>query len=161
MFEIKPKRFHKILVGVDDAPDARAAFCYAVDKAKRDGSELGIVSVYETNKTNVYQILDKDYVHSTRDELQKRINEYVQAAIDYGVEASKITALVDQGERPAERICNHVIPEFQPGLLIIGSIGKWGNRKTVGSQASYMTKHAGTSVFVIRSNEMVGQDQED
>ena len=46
MFEIKPKTFHKILVGVDDAPDARAAFAYAVGKAKRDGSELGIVSIH-------------------------------------------------------------------------------------------------------------------
>ena len=43
MFEIKPKRFHRILVGVDDAPDARAAFAYAVVKAVRDNSELGIV----------------------------------------------------------------------------------------------------------------------
>ena len=73
MFEIKPKTFKKILVGVDDAPDARAAFSYAVDKAKRDGAELGIVSVYETNDVNVYQVLDKDYVHSSREELKQRI----------------------------------------------------------------------------------------
>lgn len=151
MFEIKPKRFKKILVGVDDAPDARAAFSYAVDKAKRDGSELGIVSILETGNVNVYQILDKDYVHSSSDELKKRINEYVKAAVNYGVDASKITAIVDKGDRPAERICNHVIPAFQPDLLVVGSIGKWGNRKAVGSQASYMTKHAGTSVFVIRT----------
>ena len=114
MFEIKPKKFKKILVGVDDAPDARAAFSYAVDKAKRDGSELGIVSILETGNINVYQILDKDYVHSTEDELRKRVNEYVQAAIDYGVDPKKITGIVDRGERPAERICNHVIPAFQP-----------------------------------------------
>ena len=57
MFKIKPKKFHRILVGVDDAPDARAAFSYAVDKAKRDGSELGIVSIYETNGVNVYHSL--------------------------------------------------------------------------------------------------------
>lgn len=151
MFEIKPKKFKKILVGVDDAPDARAAFSYAVDKAKRDGSELGIVSILETGNINVYQILDKDYVHSTEDELRKRVNEYVQAAIDYGVDPKKITGIVDRGERPAERICNHVIPAFQPDLLIIGSIGKWGNRKAVGSQSSYMTRHSGTSVFVIRT----------
>lgn len=151
MFEIKPKKFKKILVGVDDAPDARAAFSYAVDKAKRDGSELGIVSILETGDINIYQILDKDYVHSTEAELKKRINQYVQAAIDYGVDPKKITAIVDRGERPAERICNHVIPAFQPDLLIIGSIGKWGNRKAVGSQASYMTRHAGTSVFCIRT----------
>lgn len=153
MFDIKPKKFHKILVGVDDAPDARAAFSYAVDKAKRDGSELGIVSVYETNEVNVYQALNKDYVHSSREELKKRIDEYVQAAIDYGVKAEKITAIIDEGDRPSERICNHIIPAFQPDLLIVGSIGKPGNRHTVGSQASYMVKHSGTSVFVIRTEE--------
>lgn len=152
MFEIKPKKFKKILVGVDDAPDARAAFSYAVDKAKRDGSELGIVSILETDRVNVYQILDKDYVHSSEDELRQRVNEYVQAAIDYGVDPEKITAIVDRGERPAERICNHVIPAFQPDLLVVGSIGKKGNRKAVGSQASYMARHVGTSVFVIRTN---------
>lgn len=152
MFEIKPKKFKKILVGVDDAPDARAAFSYAVDKAKRDGSELGIVSILETDRVNVYQILDKDYVHSSEDELRQRVNEYVQAAIDYGVDPEKITAIVDRGERPAERICNHVIPAFQPDLLVVGSIGKKGNCKAVGSQASYMARHVGTSVFVIRTN---------
>lgn len=153
MFEIKPKKFKKILVGVDDAPDARAAFSYAVDKAKRDGSELGIVSISETGHINVYQILDKDYVHSSESELKKRVNEYVQAAINYGVDPKKITGIVDHGERPAERICNHVIPQFNPDLLIVGSIGKPGNRKEVGSQASYMVKHSGTSVFVIRHEE--------
>lgn len=89
MFEIKPKKFKKILVGVDDAPDARAAFSYAVDKAKRDGLALGIVSILETDRVNVYQILDKDYVHSSEDELRQRVNEYVQAAIDYGVDPEK------------------------------------------------------------------------
>lgn len=152
MFDIQPKQFKKILVGVDDAPDARAAFSYAVDKAKRDNAELGIVSVYETNEVNVYQALSKDYVHSSREELKKRINEYVEAAIDYGVDPKKITAIIDEGDRPSERICHHVIPEFHPDLLIVGSIGKPGNRHTVGSQASYMVKHSGTSVFVIRTD---------
>ncbi|MBM6941365.1 universal stress protein [Limosilactobacillus coleohominis] len=152
MFDIQPKQFKKILVGVDDAPDARAAFSYAVDKAKRDNAELGIVSVYETNEVNVYQALNKDYVHSSREELKKRINEYVEAAIDYGEDPKKITAIIDEGDRPSERICHHVIPEFHPDLLIVGSIGKPGNRHTVGSQASYMVKHSGTSVFVIRTD---------
>lgn len=152
MFEIKAKKFHRILVGVDDAADARAAFSYAVDKAKRDGSELGIVSIFETSSVNVYQALNRDYTHSSREELEKRIDEYVRAAIDYGVDPKKITAIVDQGDRPAERICNHVIPEFEPDLLIVGSISKPGSRKSVGSQASYMVKHSGVSVFVISTH---------
>ena len=76
--------------------------------------ELGIVSIHETNTVNVFQALDKDYVHTSRQDLEKRIDEYVQAAIDYGIDPKKITAIVDEGDRPAERICNHVIPEFQP-----------------------------------------------
>ncbi|QGF41272.1 universal stress protein [Limosilactobacillus gastricus] len=153
MMEIKPKTFHKILVGVDNAPDALAAFDYAVDKAKRDGSELGIVSVYETHNVNVFQILDKDYVIDSREKLEEQVQEYVQAAIDYGVDPKKITLIVDQGDHPAERICNHVIPEFTPDLLVIGSIGKTGSRKAIGSQASYIVENSGVSVTVIRTDQ--------
>jgi hypothetical protein len=120
--QITPKKFNKILVGVDDAPDARAAFDYAVDKAKRDGSEIGIVSILESNAINVYQALDKDYIHSTHDQLNERINEYVQAAIDYGVDPKKITAIVDEGSKPAERIVNHVLPQYAAD-----STGHWFN----------------------------------
>ncbi|KRM61502.1 hypothetical protein FC26_GL001577 [Paucilactobacillus vaccinostercus DSM 20634] len=149
--QITPKKFNKILVGVDDAPDARAAFDYAVDKAKRDGSEIGIVSILESNDINVYQALDKDYIHSTHDQLNERINEYVQAAIDYGVDPKKITAIVDEGSKPAERIVNHVLPQYAADLLVIGSIGKSDSRKIFGSQAAYMAKNAGISVTIVRN----------
>lgn len=149
--EIKPQQFNKILVGVDDAADARAAFSYAVDKAKRDGSQLGIVSVLETDDINIYQALSKDYIHGTRQQLEQRLGEYVQAAIDYGVAKNKITAIIDEGQKPAERIVNHVLPEFHADLLVIGSIGKVDSKKLFGSQASYMAKNAGISVTIIRS----------
>lgn len=149
--KIEPKQFKKILVGVDDAPDARAAFSYAVDKAKRDGSELGIVSILETSDINIYQALSKDYIHGTRDQLEKRISEYVQVAIDYGVSQDKITAIVDEGQKPAERIVNHVLPEYHADLLVVGSVGKVDSKKLFGSQASYMAKNAGISVTIIRS----------
>lgn len=148
--EITVPKFERILVGVDDAPDAKMAFDYAVDKAKRDGSELGIVSVLETNDINVYQLLSKDYVHGTRDQLDRRIDEYIQAAIDYGVDPKKITKIIDEGSKPAERIVNHVLPEFHADLLVIGSVGKADSRKLFGSQAAYMAKNAGISVTVIR-----------
>ncbi|KIS03338.1 universal stress protein [Paucilactobacillus wasatchensis] len=148
---IEPQQFNKILVGVDDAPDAHAAFSYAVDKAKRDGSELGIVSVLETADINIYEAMSKDYIHGTRAQLEQRINEYVQAAVDYGVAKNKITAIVDEGPKPAERIVNHVLPEFHADLLVVGSVGKEDSKKMFGSQASYMAKNAGISVTIIRS----------
>lgn len=148
--EITVPHFERILVGVDDAIDAKMAFDYAVDKAKRDGSELGIVSILETGSINVYQALNKDYVHSSRDELDARINEYVQAAIDYGVDPKKITKIIDEGAKPAERIINHVLPAFKADLLVIGSVSKEDSRQLVGSQAAYMAKNARISVTIVR-----------
>ncbi|KRM13400.1 universal stress protein [Paucilactobacillus suebicus] len=148
--EITVPHFDKILVGVDDAVDAKMAFDYAVDKAKRDESELGIVSILETGDINVYQALSKDYVHGTRDELDARMNEYVEAAINYGVDPKKITKIIDEGSKPAERIINHVLPAYKPDLLVIGSIGSDDSRKLFGSQAAYMAKNAGISVTIIR-----------
>lgn len=148
--EITPRSFKKILVGVDDAPDAKAAYDYAIDKAKRDGSEIGIVSILETDDINIYEALTKDYVHSTHEELERRINEYVEAAIAYGIDPKKITPIIDEGSKPSERIVNHVIPEFKPDLLVIGSVGKKDSRKLFGSQAAYMAKNAGISVTIVR-----------
>lgn len=149
--KITVPHFDKILVGVDDAPDARMAFDYAVDKAKRDGSELGIVSILETSDINVYQALSKDFVHGSRDELDERLNEYIQAAVDYGVDPKKITKIIDEGSKPAERIINHVLPAFHADLLVIGSVSKENSRKLVGSQAAYMAKNAGISVTIVRN----------
>lgn len=63
----------------------------------------------------------------------------------------KITAIVDEGQKPAERIVNHVLPEFKADLLVVGSVGKEDSRKVFGSQASYMAKNAGISVTIIRN----------
>ncbi|MBZ5943022.1 universal stress protein, partial [Weissella cibaria] len=43
--EFNPKRFSKILVGVDDSPDAQLAFRFAMNRAKQDDSELDLVTV--------------------------------------------------------------------------------------------------------------------
>ncbi|KRM11755.1 universal stress protein [Paucilactobacillus suebicus] len=150
--KITVPKFNKLLVGVDDAPDSKMAFDYAVGKAKHDGSELGIVSVLETNDVNVYEALDKDYIHGTYDQLENRIEEYIKAAIDFGVDPKKITKIVDEGSKPAERIINHVLPQFNADLLVIGSTGKEDSHKIFGAQAAYMAKNAGISVFVIRKD---------
>ena len=44
MFEIKPKKFKESSLGLM-THRTPAAFSYAVDKAKRDGSEIGIVPI--------------------------------------------------------------------------------------------------------------------
>ncbi|ARW20725.1 hypothetical protein S100892_02190 [Pediococcus pentosaceus] len=45
----------RILVGVDDSEDAVLAFDYAINLAKKSGSELVIVSVLESDEMNVFK----------------------------------------------------------------------------------------------------------
>ena len=49
-------KFSKIMVGVEESPDALKAFHYAI-KSKEEQAELVIVSILE--EINVYQSLDK------------------------------------------------------------------------------------------------------
>lgn len=139
--------FNRILVGVDDSKDALMAFDYAIDEAKKNQAELVIVSVLESHEMNVYQALDKDYVHGERNELEKHILTYQQQAIDAGVE--NVRVVVAEGE-PGETIVKTVIPHVKPDVLIIGSLAKKGVAKHFGSQAAYMAKYASIPVFVIR-----------
>ncbi|KRL00596.1 universal stress protein [Liquorilactobacillus capillatus] len=139
--------FKKILVGVDDSADALLAFRYALKRAKDDKAELVIVSVLESQEMNVFEALNKDYIHGEREDLEKHILKYQHEAQAAGVE--KVSAVVAEGEA-GEAIVKDVIPHVEPDLLIIGSQSKKGLAKHFGSQAAYMAKYAPISVLVIR-----------
>jgi nucleotide-binding universal stress UspA family protein len=139
--------YQRILVGVDDSPDALLAFQYAVQQAKKDAAELVIVSVLEDDQMNVYQALNKDYVHGERDALIQHLKTYQHQAQAAGV--TDVQIMIATGE-PGETIVKTVIPDVQPDILIIGSLDKHGITKHFGSQAAYMAKYAPISVLVIR-----------
>ncbi|WP_461215689.1 universal stress protein [Lacticaseibacillus sp. GG6-2] len=139
--------FKKILVGVDNSADALAAFHYAIHRAKADDAALIITTILESDDYNVYQALDKDYVHGEAAELENHIHEYQQLAKQAGIR--DVRAVIAEGD-PGETIVKTLIPKYQPDLLIIGAEAKKGLAKHFGSQASYMAKHAPISVLVIR-----------
>ncbi|WP_125705889.1 universal stress protein [Lacticaseibacillus daqingensis] len=139
--------FKKILVGVDDSADALAAFQYALHRAKADGAELIIASILEDDEMNVYQAMNKDYVHGERAELEQHINEYRHLAEQAGL--TNVRAIIGEGN-PGETIVKTIIPKVKPDLLIIGAEAKKGLAKHFGSQATYMVKHATISVLVVR-----------
>jgi len=139
--------FKRILVGVDDSADALLAFEYAIQQAVQTDAELVIVSILENDDMNVYQALNKDFVHGERDELQQHLLKYQKQAEAAG--AKKVRTLIAEGE-PGETIVKDVIPHLQPDLLIIGSIAKKGLARHFGSQAAYMAKYSPISVLVIR-----------
>ncbi|WP_063515859.1 universal stress protein [Schleiferilactobacillus harbinensis] len=136
-----------ILVGVDDSPDALTAFQYALHRAKQEDTELTIVSILESHELNVFQALDKDYVHGQRAELEEHIKKYQQLAKEAGIKT--VNAVIAEGD-PGDTIVNQVIPAVKPDLLIVGARSKQGIAKHFGSQAAYMAKYAPISVLVVR-----------
>lgn len=139
--------FNKILVGVDDSTDALMAFDFAISLAKEKQAELIITSILERDEMNVYQTMDKDYVHGEYDALEEHVLGYQRQAEEEGVE--KVSIVVAEGD-PGETIIKKVIPEVAPDVLIVGSLSKKGVKKYFGSQAAYMAKYAPIPVFVIR-----------
>lgn len=65
-------KFSKIMVGVEESPDALKAFHYAIQKAKEEQAELVIVSILEEKEINVYQSLDKNYWQEQLAKLEKQ-----------------------------------------------------------------------------------------
>lgn len=139
--------FSHLLVGVDDSADAQLAFRYAMYRAKKDHLKMTIVSILEQGDMNVYQALNKDFIHGKREDLEEHVQLYKKVALDYGVESVEV--IVAEGE-PGEIIVKDIIPHTDADLLIVGSEDKKGIAKHFGSQAAYMAKYAPISVLVVR-----------
>jgi len=137
----------RILVGVDDSEDALLAFDYAIERAKREDLELVIVSVLENDEMNVYQALNKDFIHGQYEDLENHLREYQDQAYVRGV--NYVRTVIAEGE-PGEAIIEDVIPKVKPDLLIVGSKSQKGVAKYFGSQAAYMAKYAPIPVLVVR-----------
>lgn len=146
--EIKDIYFKNILVAVDDSDDAILAFKYAIHRAVKDDVGLTLVSILEPDDMNVFQALNKDFVHGKKEDLEKHLREYKQIATDAGVK--KVHSIIATDDNPGEVIVEEVIPRVHPDLLIIGSKSKKGISKRFGSQAAYMAKYSPVSVLVVR-----------
>ncbi|EKD5197721.1 TPA: universal stress protein [Enterococcus faecalis] len=140
-------KFSKIMVGVEESPDALKAFHYAIQKAKEEQAELVIVSILEEKEINVYQSLDKNYWQEQLTKLEKQTEKYQQEALTNGID--KVSVIVNEGN-PGELIINKLIPLNKPDLLIIGSKSTSKLKSFFGSQAAYMARYAPISVMIIR-----------
>ncbi|MFS0927782.1 universal stress protein [Enterococcus durans] len=140
-------KFSKIMVGVDETPDALKAFQHAIKKSIRDDAELIIISIIEDKNINVYQSLDKNYWQSELKKLQIRCKKYEEEAKEAGV--NRVNLIIDEGD-PGELIVNKWIPIMKPNLLVIGSKSTNKLENFFGSQASYMARYARISVMIVR-----------
>ena len=101
----------------------------------------------EDHDINVYESLDKDFIHGKYRDLAEHLTKYQRQAQEAGI--NQVKTLTAKGN-PGETIVKQIIPQIHPDLLIIGSLAKKGLARHLGSQAAYMAKYAPISVWVIR-----------
>lgn len=140
--------FKSILIAVDENPDAQKAFHYAVERARIDSSQLTIVSIFEIDKLNVYQSMDKDYIKAQRNILKEHLEKYRLYAEKHGV--TNVELIAGEGD-PGDVILKQLLPQGDYDLLVIGS----SDEKKLfsgyfGSHAAHIVKHAPISVMVVR-----------
>lgn len=140
--------FKNILIAVDENPDAQKAFHYAVERARIDGSQLTIVSIFEIDKLNVYQSMDKNYIKAQRNTLKENLEKYRFYAADQGV--TTVHLIAGEGD-PGDVLLKQLLPGSEYDLLVIGS----SDEKKLfsgyfGSHAAHIVKHAPISVMVVR-----------
>lgn len=140
--------FKKILVAVDDSPDSLQAFNYAAAYAKQNHSKLGIATIFEINRLNVYEYLTPEVIRENKQKILNVAENYRQQALNVGVK--DIEVIVEEGS-PANAILNQIMPVFEPDLLICGSKGKPNKSPLdLGSQAAALAKGATCSVMIVR-----------
>ncbi|MCH4009048.1 universal stress protein [Companilactobacillus sp.] len=141
--------YNKVLVAVDDSQDSKLAFNYAIQRCKRDKSELDIVSILEDKDLNSYQILSKKFLNGQRSKLLRELQQDQQTAEKQGVKTVH-TYTTEGDDEAGQIIVRDIIPDVKPDLLVIGSKSQHGVEQYFGSQASYMVKHAPISVMVVK-----------
>lgn len=115
--------------------------------AQATNAQLLIVTVLEKHDMNVYEVLDEDFIHGKREDVEQHVQEYVKFAENAGVQ--DVQGIIGEGN-PSETIVEDVIPKYHPDLLIIGSLDIKGPKKIFGSQAAAMAKHSPISVLAVR-----------
>jgi nucleotide-binding universal stress UspA family protein len=138
----------KIVVALDLSKHAEAVLKKAVEMAKSQAAELGIITVAEDfSDVGDYLQASSEISAKLRTASQQACERYAQIATTLGV-AARSTVL--QGVSPADVICTYAEKE-KADLIIMGHRAKRGiDRYLIGSVASRVVSHAPCSVLVVR-----------
>ena len=149
----------KVLLATDGSSEAQLAASTAADLADATNSELHILSVARGNPDPVYQIHEaslryetyEDALQAIKGEAQKVLDEQVQKIREAG--GSVKEAHLRIGESRDQAIV-HLADELGAGLIVMGSRGLGGMRRTlIGSVSDSVVRHAHCPVLIVRSEQ--------
>ena len=147
----------RVIVGVDDSKQARAALEWAVRYARSEGLPLTVITAVDP--LVVTAVWDDDPAHATsssvisaaRREAQRIVDEVVQHvdAPDVDIDVRAVVG------HPARELVDAATPT---DLLVVGSRGSGVfARLLLGSTSSGVAHHAPCSVMIVRPSDAAGQ----
>lgn len=139
----------KILVAIEGSQFSDKALLWAMELAKKTGSQVTALTVSED--FNHFEEIFPGMVDVVKDRLagqaQETIKHAMQLADDNGF---AIKTAVSSGTTPYDGILDFARTE-NVDLIVVGSRGRQGlNRFVMGSVASRVVRHATCSVTVVR-----------
>jgi nucleotide-binding universal stress UspA family protein len=143
-------RFRRIAVAIDGSSYGAAALDYAIDLAKKYGSQLVIISIAPI--APVYVSSTEPYVPAPMPDSElARYRSFVEEGVKQAEAAgvTSVTGLCDEGV-VVDEVLSHL--EHNPtDLLVVGSRGRSAARRLLlGSVSTAMVTHAPCPVLVVR-----------
>lgn len=149
----------KILLATDGSSEAQLAASTAADLADATNSELHILSVALGNPDPVYQIHEASLRYETyeqaleavKGEAQKLLDEQVQKIREAGGSVKEAHLTIGESR---DKAIVHLADELGAGLIVMGSRGLGGMRRTlIGSVSDSVVRHAHCPVLIVRSEQ--------
>jgi len=144
--DLADQMFENILVAVDGSKHSDVAFSVAMDIAKKYGSQLFILHVFQGG-TGSSTMVSPDFEDDLRAPGQEILNSYEAKVKEKGLQ--NVRLLLEIGDA-AQRIME-TASEVKCGLIVIGSRGRGGFKELLlGSVSHKVTNHAECPVLVVK-----------
>ena len=138
--------YKNIAVALDFSQQSINAFNRAVKIAKENGATLLLISVVDTHTFGTVEAYDRTYAEQLQCELQVKLEEMKQKAIEAGVE--QVVAKVEVGK---SKVILTELPNIN--LMVIGATGlNKAEKFLLGSVSERVVRHSKYDVLVVRNS---------
>ena len=138
--------YKNIAVALDFSQQSLHAFERAVKIAQENGATLLLISVVDTHTFGTVEAYDHKYAEQLKSELQVKLEEMKQKAIEAGVE--QVVAKVEVGK---SKVILTELPNIN--LMVIGATGLNKAEKFIlGSVSERVVRHSKYDVLVVRNS---------
>ncbi|CAH1855854.1 universal stress protein [Convivina intestini] len=146
--DIEPKRFKRILVGVDESEQGYFALTNAIHQASEDDSHLIIATILEMGDLSTIDAMHLDAIKAKREQLESNLEKYRKYAEARGV--TNVEVVFDDGAKAGETLVEDIAPEVKADLIVVGAHSHRGFWRSIGSQAAYIARNASISTLIVR-----------